>query len=1155
MLDIDNGARFETYVIAGGPGDVILNGAAARLVHPGDRVIVITYAQYDEAELEAYAPEGRARRLAQPSRPTRSSRRSTASCTNSLRSDSGGGPVDCSGCLSRSTCSCWAAASPACRPRCTPHGRAGRSSSSRRASCATRPRSTRRGASPRRARRPADDSPELHLADTHRRRRRSVRPRRRPGARHRGPRPGARAHRHGRGVRPHRRRRGRRRSPWRGKAGTPSPASCTPAATPPAPRSSGRWSPRSSPRRATVRERWLALDLLVEARPLPSACVARGPDGELDRGPRPPHRARDRRRRAVLRRHHQPAACRRATASRWRCGRAWRSPTSSSCSSTRPRSTTPRCPARCCPRRCGARARCCATSRARRSWPTSTRSAISRRATSSPGAIARRLDDRGIDHLWLDATVDRRLRGALPDDLARVPARSGSTPAPTGCRSRPPRTTCAAASAPTSTARPTLPGLWAVRRGRVLGRARREPARVELAARRPRVRAPRGRRDRRGQGRARAPPVCCATSLAIARAAPSPTHRRCRPAARRRRRGPAGHDPRRRRPARRRPASSGRPRSSSDMADRRSRRSGTSSTVGERARRGRDRRARSRAARTRASTIPSTDAAFARPASSPARPTHAVRPPLRTAGDRGVSDLRPARRRSCATSSRAPLAEDVGHARRPHVARGHPRRRPVGRAASSPGATVCSRARPRPRRRSGSSIPTSGRLGARTTAPPSRAGHASSPRWRAALRSLLTGERTALNLLCHCSGVATLTRRYVDAVQGSRARDPRHPQDAARAPRAREGGGARRRRVNHRESLSDAVLIKDNHLVVPAHRARRSSAPATAGPGRVVEVECDTLEQVAEAVDGGTRPRPARQHDAGAGGRGAWPSCRAPAPVEVSGGVTLETSREYAEAGRRLHLRRRASPTPRRRSTSASISIMVSEGTRTHAARHRRRQHPDRHRALRRRRARRPLAHRDRRRAHRGRARADDPAVPRLPRLLVRRPGDRRRDRVGRPARDGGAAAHDAAVLRVRGARDRARRPHRHADPLRQPEGGRRRPHRQRGRRVRPLRRPVDRRRLRHRQHDRRDQRQGRVPRRRDLPRHRDLDGRALRPGGGAAPGRARAARRTSSASRRSSRSSRVRSTGSPGRSTRSSTGSRTSSASARSSPPAGWPS
>ena len=54
VLDIDNGARFETYAILGQPGQVCLNGAAARLVHPGDKVIVITYADYDAAELETY---------------------------------------------------------------------------------------------------------------------------------------------------------------------------------------------------------------------------------------------------------------------------------------------------------------------------------------------------------------------------------------------------------------------------------------------------------------------------------------------------------------------------------------------------------------------------------------------------------------------------------------------------------------------------------------------------------------------------------------------------------------------------------------------------------------------------------------------------------------------------------------------------------------------------------------------------------------------------------------------------------------------------------------------------------------------------------------------------------------------------------------------
>ena len=56
VLDIDNGARFETYAIVGGPGEVCLNGAAARLVHRGDKVIVITYADYEEAELEGFAP-------------------------------------------------------------------------------------------------------------------------------------------------------------------------------------------------------------------------------------------------------------------------------------------------------------------------------------------------------------------------------------------------------------------------------------------------------------------------------------------------------------------------------------------------------------------------------------------------------------------------------------------------------------------------------------------------------------------------------------------------------------------------------------------------------------------------------------------------------------------------------------------------------------------------------------------------------------------------------------------------------------------------------------------------------------------------------------------------------------------------------------------
>jgi aspartate 1-decarboxylase len=56
VLDIDNGARFETYAIEGEPGEVCLNGAAARLVNPGDRVIVLTYGDYEDAELDDYEP-------------------------------------------------------------------------------------------------------------------------------------------------------------------------------------------------------------------------------------------------------------------------------------------------------------------------------------------------------------------------------------------------------------------------------------------------------------------------------------------------------------------------------------------------------------------------------------------------------------------------------------------------------------------------------------------------------------------------------------------------------------------------------------------------------------------------------------------------------------------------------------------------------------------------------------------------------------------------------------------------------------------------------------------------------------------------------------------------------------------------------------------
>ncbi|MBM3674250.1 MAG: carboxylating nicotinate-nucleotide diphosphorylase [Actinobacteria bacterium] len=161
------------------------------------------------------------------------------------------------------------------------------------------------------------------------------------------------------------------------------------------------------------------------------------------------------------------------------------------------------------------------------------------------------------------------------------------------------------------------------------------------------------------------------------------------------------------------------------------------------------------------------------------------------------------------------------------------------------------------------------------------------------LRSVLGAERSALNLLAHCSGVATLTRRFVRAAHGkSRIRDTRKTLAGLRAlekAAVRAGGG-----FNHRESLSDAVLIKDNHLVglevvTAVQRARAR------WPGRVVEVECDTLEQVREAVAAGAdlvlldnmTPTQVAEAIAISGGL----------PFEVSGGVTIETVGAYAETG------------------------------------------------------------------------------------------------------------------------------------------------------------------------------------------------------------------------------------------------------------------
>lgn len=162
------------------------------------------------------------------------------------------------------------------------------------------------------------------------------------------------------------------------------------------------------------------------------------------------------------------------------------------------------------------------------------------------------------------------------------------------------------------------------------------------------------------------------------------------------------------------------------------------------------------------------------------------------------------------------------------------------------------------------------------------------------LASILTAERTALNFVCHLSGVATMTRRFVRATHGrSRIWDTRKTTPGLRAlekAAVRAGGG-----VNHRGSVSDFVLVKDNHLggltIVEAVRRARMR-----WPGRTVEVECETLDQVNEAIQAGANlimldnMEPATVGEAVAMVGGA-------VPIEVSGGVTLDTVGAYAAAG------------------------------------------------------------------------------------------------------------------------------------------------------------------------------------------------------------------------------------------------------------------
>jgi nicotinate-nucleotide pyrophosphorylase (carboxylating) len=163
--------------------------------------------------------------------------------------------------------------------------------------------------------------------------------------------------------------------------------------------------------------------------------------------------------------------------------------------------------------------------------------------------------------------------------------------------------------------------------------------------------------------------------------------------------------------------------------------------------------------------------------------------------------------------------------------------------------------------------------------------------------SVLAAERTALNFLQRLSGIATLTRRFVDAVKGTRALicDTRKTAPGFRAldKRAVLSGGGR----NHRADLAAGVLIKDNHAAACGSvRAAVERAKARAPHGLRIEVEVDRLEQIEEALAAGAELL-LLDNMSVADVREAVSAIAGRALVEVSGGVTLSSVRALAEAG------------------------------------------------------------------------------------------------------------------------------------------------------------------------------------------------------------------------------------------------------------------
>lgn len=165
--------------------------------------------------------------------------------------------------------------------------------------------------------------------------------------------------------------------------------------------------------------------------------------------------------------------------------------------------------------------------------------------------------------------------------------------------------------------------------------------------------------------------------------------------------------------------------------------------------------------------------------------------------------------------------------------------------------------------------------------------------------ALLTAERTALNLLCHLSGVATLTRRWADALEGTnaRVRDTRKTMPGLRALQkyaVRCGGG-----VNHRMGLSDAALVKDNHVVAAGGLSRAFARVRERFPGVPLEIEVDSPDGLREVLAEGADLVLLDNFavDAMRDAVAIRDALRPAARLEASGGLTLEVAAAVGATG------------------------------------------------------------------------------------------------------------------------------------------------------------------------------------------------------------------------------------------------------------------